>query len=421
MTIIVALGALARLAAAFYLGNQVVPTPGTAYDQIYYQDMALNLLAGKGFVFSLPPWPFIEAGQPTAYAPFIYPLVLAGVYAIVGPNAVVARVLQALVCSLMPVQVYRLTRTILDESPTWADRARSVAIASAAIAAAYAYFIYYSATLLTEGLYLLAVVWSLELTLKLAEQPSLRRWALWGLAVAGASMLRQTFMAMALLLFVYVVVQAFRRLRIAHIALAAAIAAALILPWTVRNYVVFDRFLLLNSQAGQVLWNANHPGQGTRFTNQMFPIPDDLRGANEVDLSNELMRRALANIMAAPGRIALLSLDRARVFFMFWPTGWSPGISNLSRVASWGLCLPFMIGGVVLSLREWRRWLLLNLFVAAHAGIHLISWTQIRYRMPIDVALVPLAGVVAFISWVAGRRRTADDRRRRPRTVGGHG
>ena len=48
LTIIVSLGAVARLAAAFYLGNQVVPTPGTAYVQIYYQDMALNLLALGG-------------------------------------------------------------------------------------------------------------------------------------------------------------------------------------------------------------------------------------------------------------------------------------------------------------------------------------------------------------------------------------
>jgi hypothetical protein len=61
--------------------------------------------------------------------------------------------------------------------------------------------------------------------------------------------------------------QAGRRVKVCHVALAGAVAAALILPRTVRNYLVFDRFLLLNSQAGQVLWNANHP---ERFSTLSF-------------------------------------------------------------------------------------------------------------------------------------------------------
>lgn len=87
--------------------------------------------------------------------------------------------------------------------------------------------------------------------------------------------------------------------------LAAATAAALILPWTARNYLVFDRFLLLNSQASQVLWNANHPDMGVTFEESaMFPIPADLQGANE------LLRRAAKNIAADPGHFARLTLSR---------------------------------------------------------------------------------------------------------------
>lgn len=37
--------------------------------------------------------------------------------------------------------------------------------------------------------------------------------------------------------------------------------------------------------------------------------------------------------------------------------------------------------------------LLLILFIAAYTLVHVISWVQIRYRMPVDVALAPFAAL----------------------------
>lgn len=407
LSLIVILGALLRIAMAFFLGNTVEPTPA-AYDQIFFHDVALNLLAGKGFAFTRPPWPFIESLAPTAYTSFLYQIFLAAIYWIFGPHALAARLIQALICSLLPLQVYGLTRRLLRRPLAWDDRrAATVALVAAAITAGYAYFVYYSATLMTEGLYLVTVVWSLSATLDVAEASSARHWALWGLAVSLASLLRQVFMPLAALLFLYAVWQARRRVRVGHVALAAAVAAALILPWTVRNYLVFDRFLLLNSQAGQVLWNANHPDLGTDWeAAAMFPIPEDLQGANEVDLSNELMGRAVQNITADPGRFLRLSLSRLGTWLIFWPMAESSLYSNIARPLSFGICLPFMLGGLVLSLRQWRRWLLLYLFILPYTFLHVISWVQIRYRMPVDVALVPFAALAAvtLVSWVTAKR-----------------
>ena len=178
----------------------------------------------------------------------------------------------------------------------------------------------------------------------------------------------------------------------------------LILPWTARNYVVFDRFLLLNSLGGIIFYSANHPDLGDHFGIHMWhEIPDDLQGANEVDLSNELLRRGVQNVAGDPWRFLRLSLNRVGIFFMFWPSRQSPMVSNVARTASFGLCLPFMVGGLVFSLKEWRRWLLLYLFIAAYTFIHVISWVGIRYRMPVDVALVPFAAV-AGVALVTGFR-----------------
>jgi hypothetical protein len=149
------------------------------------------------------------------------------------------------------------------------------------------------------------------------------------------------------------------------VALAGAVAVALILPFTIRNYRVYGQFLLLNSQYGQVLWNANHPDLGTRFVpDAMFAIPGDLEGADEVELTNDLMRRGMQLIAAEPWRFVQLSASRAATLFMFWPSRQSPLVSNIARTLSFAICLPFMIAGLVISMREWKRWLLFYLFVA---------------------------------------------------------
>jgi len=373
LMIIVSIGAVLRLGMALYLGNEVTPTPA-AFDQIFFHDVALNLLAGKGYVYNVPPWPFIQPGEVTAFGSFVYPLFLAGVYWVFGPHALAARIVQALICCLMPWQVHRLVHRIALQPPRWEKRAGLVALVAAAITAGYAYFVYYGATLMTEGLYLIMVVWALNATLALV--------------------LRQVFMPMSALLFLYVVWRRGWRVRLMDVALAGGIAAALIVPWTARNFVVFDRFLLLNSQAGQTFWNANHPDLGVTWDpSHMFPIPGDLQGANEVDLSNELMRRGWKNVLADPARFMHLSQDRLRTWLVFYPMAQSSPFSNVARTVSFGVCLPFMVMGMLISLREWRRWILLYSFIIAYTFVHVISWVQIRYRMPVDAALIVFAAL----------------------------
>jgi 4-amino-4-deoxy-L-arabinose transferase-like glycosyltransferase len=411
LLLILGLGLLPRLAAALYMGSQVQPVSG-AFDQIFYHDLALNLLAGKGYVFTVPPWPFIQPGAPTAYYSFVYPLFLAAIYSLVGPHALVARIVQTLISGLLPWLAYLLVKHILRGSQSPAgERAGTVALVAAAITAGYAYFALYSAALQTEALYLVLVALALLLTLKLAEKPTWQFWLSWAVTVTLASLLRQVFMPVAGVLFLYVVFVARRRVKVWHVALGGAVALAMILPWTARNYRVYGQFLLLNSQYGQVLWNANHPDLGVHFQGSaMFPIPADLEGANEVELTNELLKRGIQLIVAEPWRFLRLSLSRAAVLFWVWPSRWSPLISDLARALSFGICLPFMVAGLVLSAREWRRWLLLYLFIAAYVLIHVVSWAQIRYRLPVDVALIPFAAmtVVAIGRWMDRRKQRVE-------------
>ena len=196
-----------------------------------------------------------------------------------------------------------------------------------------------------------------------------------------------------------------------------------IVPWTIRNYRVFHQFVLLNTNAGYVLYWANHPVFGTNFTNELPEgvtwgslIPPELIGMDEASLEKELMRRAIQTIVDDPGRYLLLSLSRLKEQFKFWPTMKSTWISEISRIGSFGLFLPFMCYGTWLVIFRPRRYNLLDgpygndkssqiaawlkTPVALWLGyfiiytlMHLATWAAIRYRLATDGVMIIFAAV----------------------------
>jgi hypothetical protein len=192
----------------------------------------------------------------------------------------------------------------------------------------------------------------------------------------------------------------------------AAVIVLFILPWTIRNYRVYGEFLLLNSNAGYALYASNNPNLETDWRNDMVvvPIPAELRGHNEAALDRALTRQGFEFIRLDLGRYFWLNLDKTLEFFKFWPTGDSSTISNLNRILSFGVCLPFMLIGLGLSIPRWRRFAPLYLFITIHTGIHLLTWPAPRYRLSVDAVLIVFAAlaVSALIKWLSeGRWKSA--------------
>ncbi|MCI0398623.1 MAG: glycosyltransferase family 39 protein [Chloroflexi bacterium] len=406
LLVIIVLAVVLRLGAALYLGNDVTPLPGT-FDQVSYHALALRLLGGHGFSFDRPWWPATAAGTPTAHWSFLYTFYLAAVYSLFGPQAVAARLLQAVIVGILhPYLAYRLGSAVFN------DR---VGLAAAGVTAIYAYFVYYTATLMTEPFYITAILASLYLTLRLArpEQTGEGRLALaLGLALGSAVLLRQLYLLVIPFLLLWLWWARFRRggkMPLAATAIVPAIVLAAILPFTLYNYARFDRFVLLNTNAGYAFYWANHPIYGTHFISILPPemgsyrdlIPAELRRLHldEAALDQELLRRGLRFVLDDPGRYVLLSFSRIPAYFTFWPSAGSELLSNVARVASFGLFLPVMLYGLGRSFHQRRDspyWLdpasLLVLFTVLYTVIHLLSWALIRYRLPVDAILVIFAG-----------------------------
>jgi 4-amino-4-deoxy-L-arabinose transferase-like glycosyltransferase len=401
---VISLGILLRIGAALYLGNVITGTQQTRiYDQVSYNALASSLLAGQGYSFDKDWYPFTPARTPTAHWSFLYPLYLAGIYKVTGYLPVVARLIQAVICGLLSLWLlFRLGSRLFGEK---------VGLASAAMGAVYAYFIYHDAALMTESFFVLGVLVMFDLSLQIVDgerkeagageaqdqrEGGLKNWIWLGIVLGLLALLRQTIILWVPFLLLWIFAFSKGRSRWYGPVVTLAVMALFILPWTVRNYWVYGSFLPLNSNAGYALYSANHPDHGTNF-NQDYaaPLPPDLvgKGLNEAQWNNALTRRGLEFILQDPLRYLLLSLDRVPIFFNFWFSAESDLPSNLMRVLSYGLYLPFYVYGLILSFSRWKRCLLFYLFALIYSLMHILTWASIRYRLPVDMALMPFAAL----------------------------
>jgi 4-amino-4-deoxy-L-arabinose transferase-like glycosyltransferase len=419
LLVFMGLSVLLRSAVAIYFGNEIEDTPGAA-DQISYHSLALRVLEGKGFSFATSWWPATQMGAPTAHWSYLYTFYLSAVYRFFGENPLAPRLIQAILAgALQPLLAYLLTTRLFGPG---------VGLVAAGLTTFYTYFIYYGATLMTEPFYLTAILLSLYLAILLVDIlnadspirsrlstpfPSLPLWKVYALAAAlGASLaatilLRQVFMLFLPILFLWMWWSMNRR-NLLILLFSGTIVIAAILPFTFYNFSRFDRFVLLNTNAGFAFFWGNHTIHGTNFI-PIFPsyqyylmIPENLRNLDEAALDQALLKEGLDFIRDDPVRYGLLSLSRIPVFFTFWPTADSGLISNFSRITSIGLLLPFMLYGLALSFSYKRRTstniysspiFLLYLFIAFYTLIHILSWALIRYRLPVDAVLLVFAGL----------------------------
>ena len=399
LTLIVVVAVLIRIPVAVLMGDQIEVLPGIQ-DQVSYDALAGSLLEGRGYRFTENWYPFTPADTPTAHWSFIYPLYLAGVYAVVGYHPLAARLLQGIVASaLLCLLIYQIGRRVSNEE---------TGLVSAGLAALYGYFIYYNAALMTETFFMVLVLLTLYLALRIKEKPTLSRWVGLGFSLGFAGLLRQTVLLFVpfLLFWLFLELRA-RGIRWLHITAPVVIILLLITPWTLRNYLVYDEFLLLNSNAGYALYASNNPNLGTNWNNEtvVVPVPEELKGQNEARLDRALTKQAIEFILADPQRYLRLTLDKSLEFFWFWPSSDSSRISNLNRVLSFGLYLPFMLFGLWLSFSRWRSFVVLYVFILVHTAIHLLSWPAPRYRLTVDAVLMVFAGMAVlelaryFQSW----------------------
>ena len=288
---------------------------------------------------------------------------------------------------------------------------------------------------MTETFYITALLWSLERALAVRERLTQGQRvgvglaATLGLSLGIAVLLRQSILPWVAVLFLWLLWIGRRmgqsRRVIKALATALVPIVLLILPFTIRNYHVYGRFLLLNSNAGYAMYSAQHPMHGTDF--QEFaaaPLPEELWGQNEAEMDRELMRRGIGFVVADPQRYLLLSLSRVRAYLDFRPSEASSPVNAVGRVLAFGIFVPLMLYGIWLALRDVGAkaraaaksqkakgiqsgktragaladflatpLALILMFAVFYSVLHILTWAMPRYRLPVDAVLMPFAAL----------------------------
>jgi hypothetical protein len=198
-------------------------------------------------------------------------------------------------------------------------------------------------------------------------------------------------------------------------ALVAALAAAMVLAWTARNYAEFHEFVPIASNSGANFLignceNTSPTGGSGNVDRTHYEADARARGFNEFQEDKYYRHAAMVWIEQHPARAAVLYVEKTLNFFNVY-NQYAP--ESRAEVSPWkqavlGACYAVLLALAVWRLAALRRWpldltekFLLAVFVLS-AFTQAIFFTRIRLRLPYDFLLITfialhLARYVTFL------------------------
>jgi hypothetical protein len=403
LIVLVAMGA--RLTFAW---SQVRKIPqeviGSAPFEHETGSIAYSLATGKGFSS-----PFRRETGPTAWLTPVYPLLVAGIFRVFGiftANSFYAVViLNALFSSAACIPIFFAGKRI-----------SGLGVASGA---AWLWALYPNAVMMPfewvwdtclAALLGAVLLWT---TLELADSPQRARdWCAYGLLWGFTLM---TNPSLGLLLPFLLGWAAYRGKRNTKLSfwkpgVAAGIAILCCVPWTVRNYVVFHKFVPLRSNFPLELYIGNNNNYATR----QFVWPPKITKERELlryfrlgetAFMEEEQRKAMEFIRAHPGIAVELIGEK---FVSFW-TGVAEPVqifkttdSLLIRtliVCNTLAALGALLGIAVLIARRSPYALPVAMYPLVFPWLYYVTHPNLRYRHPIDPVILLLVAVASAAAW----------------------
>jgi hypothetical protein len=377
--------------------------PPVLTDELWFNGLAGLLAEGHGFI---RPFEFVfqHRVQPTAEHAPLYPVALAGVHVLGGDGPDAHRLLGALLGGGTIAIAGLLGRRLAG------DRAGLLA---AGIAAVYPILIATDGAMMSETLYVLLVALALLAAYRLVEQPRPGRAVLLG-AVCGLAALTR---GEALLLLVLLLVPVARRPGGGRTALVAAVSMLVVLaPWTVRNWIVFDRPVLIATDAGSALAGANcaavYAGHDIGHWNLGCVGPPD--GRNEAVRLGDAGRRGVDYALEHARRLPIVMAARFATAWGLYdpldvPEGRSAAVMH-AGMAMYALLVPLAIYGLVLLRRRGAGTWIVAAPIVLVTITAILVYGNVRLRSPAEVSIVVCAGVGIEALWRrAGAARAGVD------------
>jgi 4-amino-4-deoxy-L-arabinose transferase-like glycosyltransferase len=378
------LAALVRIWAV----SSFATTPSA--DAADYHRLATNLVSGSGYVN--------EAGAATAWRPPGYPMFLAGIYFVFGPNVWAATVVQALLGA-----VTALLLVVLG----WLLIGPREAIVAGFITAVYPSVVWVSRLLLSENLAVFLLLASLCVALVLVRSTRICWAAALGILLGFSVLVRGSNLLFALVVAAGIVIALAKRSinwkRIASIGILTAMGFVLtLLPWMIRNYRVFHAFVPVATQEGIGLYASYWPPvRNGKLIWGTLPGAEDpvvataAQIGDEVSASRYLRQETLRRLRERP--VYFFRLIPAKLISLFAPFDWEmfPHAEGRTRSVNYGYLLIILPGlfGFIAFWRErkpdtWLLWVL-PVVVLIQA---IVFYGSPRFRLPAELIALLWAG-----------------------------
>lgn len=366
--------------------------------------IAYALASGKGFSS-----PFRGETGPTAWLTPVYPLLVAGIFRLLG-----AFTADAFFAVILLNSLFSAAACI----PMF-HAGKRIGGLGVACGAAWLWALFPNAVMMPfewvwdtclAALLGATLLWA---TLKLADLPQrTRNWCAYGLLWGFTLMTNPSLGSLFPILLGWAFYSARRKDKLPVTRPAVAVATAILccVPWTVRNYVVFHRLVPLRSNFPLELYIGNNNNYATR----QFVWPPKITKERELlryfrigetAFMDEEKRKAMEFIRAHPKIFFELTAKR---FIAFW-TGLADPIQNFLSTDSWLIRVLLLsntlaaagalLGIAVLLRRRSQFTLPAAAYPLVFPWLYYITHPNLRYRHPIDPVVLLLVAIAAAAAW----------------------
>ncbi|MBL0386928.1 glycosyltransferase family 39 protein [Tumebacillus sp. ITR2] len=370
--------------------------PITIYDDMYYIKSAQRLLEAGIFTFGF------DVNLPTVFIPPVFPLYLAGVFAVFGSGEVGLTVAQYsfAVIGTLAIGMTALLGAVIKRP--------YAGIVGALIYAVYPPTILSSIVFLTESMFTLGMLAFFVVLIRAIQthRTSLFIWA--GVLLGITTLTRPTIALVPAVVGLYLWFRAdygFKKAFRVGVLLVATLFLVLS-PWIIRNYVDFHQFIPLTKASGNPfltgtylnhdVWSGGHDPQFKDLPVGWKRVPGDQIATN--DLLMEMGKQRLqAEFSKHPKE--MLQWYTIGKFRAFWsrPFDWRETL-----VGDFQVLIPIhkylvvfgALGMFVSVLRKQEFVWLLVLFFAYFTGVHMVYVTLPRYALPLLPILFLFVGML---------------------------
>jgi 4-amino-4-deoxy-L-arabinose transferase-like glycosyltransferase len=386
-----------RMAYCWYvLGIRDIAIPDTHPYGAETGAISAAIASGRGFSSPL----LGVASGPTAWLSPIYPYLLAGVFKLFGiftfKSSLMIRSLDTAFSAFVCWPLYAVGKKAFGTN---------VGAASAWLWALLPAGIYYSVIWVWDtALAALCMTLLFAATLHIRGRGKLSWWLGYGALWAFSAMVNPSVLSLLPFLAFWALWPLRKQWdRAAKLALAAAVIfLAGITPWTVRNYLVFHKFIPLRSNFGLELWLGNSPEVPDTWAGYLHPTNDREEAAKylrmtEIPYMEEKQSEAFAFMRSHPR-------DTMRFFFRRFEDNWmgtwdAPAdewrfLSLFDKLALIWNCLFSLLalaGTLLVNRAKNEIALPFTLTMLVFPLVFYVTHTNERYRHPIDPIMCLLA------------------------------